>query len=73
MGKIELVSLLSLSSRCLVIGDCCVALPRGVMGLSVVYDCGISLSYSLFFISNNELKQQNKLLLSMWSIWGFCA
>ena len=32
------------------IGDCCVALPRCVMGLSVVYDCGISLSYSLFFL-----------------------
>ena len=33
--------------------DCCVALPRGAMGLSAVCDCGISLSYSLtiFFIS----------------------
>ena len=28
--------------------DCCVALPRGVMGLSAVCDCGISWSYSLF-------------------------
>ena len=27
--------------------DCCVALPRGAMGLSAVCDCGISLSYSL--------------------------
>ena len=35
MGKGELVALLSLSS-------CCVALPRGVMGLSAVCDCGIS-------------------------------
>ena len=42
MGKSELVALLSLSSRCFMFGDCCVALPRGVMGLSVVYDCGIS-------------------------------
>ena len=31
----------------LVSRDCCVALPRGVMGLSAVCDCGISLSYSL--------------------------
>ena len=38
MGKRELVSLLSLSSWCLVI----VALPRGAMGLSAVCDCGIS-------------------------------
>ena len=27
--------------------DCCVALPRGAMGLSAVFDCGISGSYSL--------------------------
>ena len=38
MGKRELVSLLSLSSWCY----CCVALPRGAMGLSAVCDCGIS-------------------------------
>ena len=35
MGKRELVALLS--SR-----DGCVALLRGAMGLSAVYDCGIS-------------------------------
>ena len=40
MGKRELVALLSLSSWCLMMG--CVALPRGVMGLSAVCDCGIS-------------------------------
>ena len=40
MGKRELVALLNLSSWCL-------ALPRGVIGLSSVCDCGISLSYSL--------------------------
>ena len=34
----------------LVSGDCCVALPRGAMGLSAIYDCGISLSYSLTFL-----------------------
>ena len=39
MGKRELVALLSLSFWCLVI---VVALPRGVMGLSAVFDCGIS-------------------------------
>ena len=39
MGKRKLVALLSLSSWCLM---CCVALPRGAMGLSVVCDCGIS-------------------------------
>ena len=27
--------------------DCCVALPRGAMGLSAVSDCGIFCSYSL--------------------------
>ena len=27
--------------------DCCVALPRGAMGLSAVCDCGISRSYSV--------------------------
>ena len=41
MGKRELVALLSLS--CLLVSrDCCVALPRGAMGLSAVCDCGIS-------------------------------
>ena len=44
MGKREVVALHSLSSWC---SDCCVALPRGVMGLSAVCDCGISCSYSL--------------------------
>ena len=39
MGNRELVALFSLSSWCL---DCCVALPRGAMGLSAVYDCGNS-------------------------------
>ena len=34
--------------------DCCVALPRGAMGLSAVCDCGISYSYSLA-ISNSSL------------------
>ena len=50
MGKRELVDLLGLSSWCLVIvvwlflavPYCCVALPRGAMGLSAVCDCGIS-------------------------------
>ena len=41
MGKRELVALLSLSSWCLS-RDGCVALPRDVMGLSAVCDCGIS-------------------------------
>ena len=40
MGTRELVALLSLSSWCVVIF--CVALPRGVRGLSAVCDCGIS-------------------------------
>ena len=31
--------------------DCCVALPRGAMGLSAVCDCDISLSYSLTFFN----------------------
>ena len=34
--------------------DCCVALPRSAMGLSAVCDCGISWSYSLFFIVPNS-------------------
>ena len=39
MEKRELVALLSLPSWT---RDCCVALPRGAMGLSAVCDCGIS-------------------------------
>ena len=35
MGKRELVAFL-------VSRDCCVALPRGAIGLSAVCDCGIS-------------------------------
>ena len=38
-GKRELVALLGLT---LVSQDCCVALPRGALGLSAVCDCGIS-------------------------------
>ena len=34
----------------LVSRDCCVALPRGAMGLSAVCDCGISWSYSLLIL-----------------------
>ena len=46
MGKSELVALLSLYPR-----DCCVALPRGVMGLSASRDCVIFRAYSLIFNS----------------------
>ena len=45
MGKRELVTLLSLSSRCLVI---VVWHFRSAIGMSVVFDCGILWSYSLF-------------------------
>ena len=38
IGKRELVALLVF----LVSRDCCVALPRGVMGLSAVCDCDVS-------------------------------
>ena len=31
---------------------CSVAFPHGAMGWSAVCDCGVSLSYSLFYISN---------------------
>ena len=58
MGKIELVALLSLSSRCLVIGDCCVALPRGVIGLPVVYDCGISYHTHYFLYQTMNLNSR---------------
>ena len=44
MWKRELVALLNFSSCCLLVGW--VALPHGAVGLSAVYDCGIS-SYSL--------------------------
>ena len=40
MRKRELVALLKFVF--LVSSDCCVALPRGAMGLSAVCDCGIS-------------------------------
>ena len=39
MENRELVALLSLSSWCL--GMVVIALPRGAVGLSAVYDCGI--------------------------------
>ena len=45
MGKRELVSLLNLSSWCLMMVE--PALPRGATGLSAVCDCSISYSYSL--------------------------
>ena len=41
MGKRELVALLGIFLF-LVSLDGCVALPNGVMGLSTVFDCGIS-------------------------------
>ena len=44
MGKRELVALLCFVF--LVSRDCCVAVPHDATGLSAVYDCGISLSYS---------------------------
>ena len=34
----------------LVSSDCCVGLLRGAMGLSVVFDCDIYWSYSLFLL-----------------------
>ena len=42
MGKKELVVLLTVWFVFLVFCDCCVALPRGAMGLSAVCDCGVS-------------------------------
>ena len=38
----------------LVSRDCCVAMPRGTVGLSAVCDCGISRSYSLFWGAKNH-------------------
>ena len=43
----------------LVSRDCCLALPRGAMGLSAACDCGISRSYSPFSI---PLLQMSRLL-----------
>ena len=34
---------------------CCVALPRGAMGLSAVCDCGISLLSSLTIFATNDI------------------
>ena len=36
--------------------ECCVALPRGAIGLSVVCDCGISRSYSLSILNVRRLR-----------------
>ena len=41
--------------------DGCVALPRGVMCLSAVCDCGISWSFSLTIFEN----------IFKYKIWGF--
>ena len=38
--------------------DCCLALPGGVMGLSAVCDCGISLSYSLFLTLRFKIRNK---------------
>ena len=46
MGKSKQVGLPSLSSSCLMI-VVHVAFPPGATGLSAVFDCGISWSYSL--------------------------
>ena len=69
----ELVALLSLSSWCIMIVvllflvyyDCCVALPRGAIGLSAVYDCNISWSYSLFFVPSLKLEHCCRYLLKL--------
>ena len=49
--------------------DCCVALPSGAIGLSVVCDYGISLSYSLIIINHQNIdihhtKKQAENILS---------
>ena len=38
---------------------CAFKLPRGVMGLSAVCDCGISLSYSLTIFHTSLIESQN--------------
>ena len=43
----------------LVSHGCCVALLHDSTDVSVVYDCGISLSYSLFLKLYQELPQNN--------------
>ena len=52
----------------LVSRDCCVALPRGALGLSAVCDCGISKSYSLsltIFYLRTFCKSYSVLLVYM--------
>ena len=73
MGKRELVALLSLSSCYLVMfvflvsNNYCMALQRGVMGLSAVCDCGMFLSYSLNIVNmylthvHVNVKETNKM------------
>ena len=42
--------------------DCCVALPRGAMGLSAVYDCGVLLikhTYYFCFLKIGIFISQN--------------
>ena len=53
MGKRGLVALLGLSSWCLMMVE--FSLPRSAMGLSAVCDCGISCSYSLFWVQARHL------------------
>ena len=59
MGKRELMALLCLSSWCLVV------LPLSAMDWSAVCDCGIFLSYSLFFILVHSFKIQQKSGISV--------
>ena len=42
-------------------GDSWVAFPPGAMGLSVVSDCGISWSYSLFYVNYNSLNEERQI------------
>ena len=48
---VALLSFFFLVSR-----DCCEALPHGAMGLSAVYDCGISGSYSLTMFDRSPMR-----------------
>ena len=46
----------------LVSRDCCVALPNDAMGLSAVYDCGISWSYSLTILESMAARTAHRTI-----------
>ena len=51
--------------------DCCVAFPRGAMGMSAVWDCGISWSLTYYFFSMIRVWLVPRCLRVV--LWSLCV